>query len=75
MKRSLTAAEIKTLATKMANRQVGKPDSSWPYHMKAKRARVMTGEALAYLSDERYEVSPRSAQTVRDWSARILSDY
>lgn len=75
MKRSITAAEIKTLATKVANCQVGKPDSSWPYYLKAKRARFMASEALAYLSDKRYEVSPRSTQAVRDWSARILSEY
>lgn len=75
MKRSLNAAEIKSLATKMANRQVGKPDSSWPYHLKAKRARVMTGEALAYLSDERYEVSPRAEKGVRDWASRMMMGY
>lgn len=64
-KRSITATEIKAATLKMC----GKIDKSAPYYRNSAIAKDQAQTALAYLTDERYEVSPRAAAAIRTWAA------
>ncbi|EHT8816921.1 hypothetical protein KYT24_004371 [Salmonella enterica] len=64
-KRSITATEIKAAVA----RQCGKIDKSAPYHRNSSIAADQSRTAIAYLTDERYEVTPRTEKAIRQWAA------
>lgn len=67
----LTAKEIKFRVKNMVNNQMGLISKSDPYHRQQRAARMAAREALAYLSDERYQVSPVARNAIKDWAADL----
>ncbi|HEC1651078.1 hypothetical protein B4902_00720 [Yersinia frederiksenii] len=63
----LTARDIKVRVLDMARRQCGKRDVSTAYWMKKRIAEMKAREAAAYLTDSRYEVSPRAKAAIENW--------
>lgn len=72
MKRQMTAADVKanvkrTLAA--YGRKLN--DKTMPYYFNDATFRMAKDEALAYLSDDRFEFTPRARKAVENWAADL----
>jgi hypothetical protein len=66
-KQKLTAAEIKEMVVKQHG-EIDKREAGWIWR---RVAIAQADSALAILEDDQYEITSRSANAIRDWSAEL----
>lgn len=68
-KQKLTAGEIQKLVVELHG-EINQKEAPWIW----KRVAIsQANSALAYLEDDRYEITTRSANAIREWAAELLA--